>query len=295
MAPNPSHAFSNGGRRGAAGPSAFLVAVMLLFWLGMAVPSPARGEVAVIPVDYARVEDLMPAVEMLLSDTGKTSFDRRTHSLVVVDTPAAIAEIRSLLKKFDRPVPRILLRVRFEEAENHTGGEISASGRIGGRGGSVGTPGASANRIDATVSASDRSGRTVSEQVLRVASGSAAFLTVGRDIPFERWRTVCNRHGACRNVSEFQRIETGFEVIPSVRGERIHLRITPRLGAVAAGPAGSARFVEAATEISVAPGRWVEVGGLVAEGNEVVSQILGRGRASSGRAITIRLKAETEP
>lgn len=254
----------------------------------------ARAEVAVIPVDYARADDLMPAIEMLLTDTGKASFDRRTHSLVVVDTPEAVAGIRSLLEKFDLPVPQLTIRVRFEEIEKRSDRGVFATGRVGGSGGSVGTPGSGANRIDATVSDTRRTGRTVSEQILRVASGSAAFIAVGRDIPYtQRWAAVCRRHAACGEITAFQRVDTGFDVVPSVRGDRVQLQITPRLGAVAAGPAGSARFVRAATEVSVTPGQWVDLGAMVASGNEVFSEILGRGAGSSNKEVNIRLKVET--
>ena len=268
--------------------------VLSVFCLMAATAAMARAEVAVIAVDYARVDDLMPAIEMLLTDTGKASFDRRTHSVVVVDTPEAVAGIRSLLEKFDRPVPQLTIRVRFEEAESRTGREVSARGRIGGSAGSLGTPDSAANRMDATVSDSRHSGRTVSEQTLRVASGSAAFIAVGRDIPYtQRWAAVCRRYAACGEFTAFQRVETGFDVAPSVRGNRVHLKITPRLGAVTDGQPGATRFVSAATEISVSPGQWIDLGAMVADGNDIFSEILGRGRESSNRSINIQLKVET--
>ena len=88
----------------------FILAVLVVVSL-LGETAPVGAEVAIIAIDHARVGDILPAARMLLSPDGKLSVDRRTHSLVVVDSPAAIAGIESLVKKLDIPVPQITVRV----------------------------------------------------------------------------------------------------------------------------------------------------------------------------------------
>ena len=268
-----------------------LAALMVICGAGLFHPGGARGEVAVIGIDAARPEDLMPAVEMLLSDTGKASFDRRTHSLVVVDRPAVVDNIRTLLKKLDRPARQLTIRVRFDETARDADRNVSARGRW-----STGTPNGGSNRVDIALGGSRRSRSSTTEQVIRVLSGSAAVITVGRDIPFTRkWSDLCRRFSGGPAFTGFRRIETGFEVVPRFQDRGVLLRITPRLGAMANGPGGSARLVQAATEILAEPGRWIDLGRIAVAGNEAFTRILGRGDSGSQETTQIWLKVETGP
>ena len=48
-----------------------------------------------------------------LSPRGSVSFDTRTNTLLVIDTPKKIAEVRSLLQTIDRPVDQVLIEARI--------------------------------------------------------------------------------------------------------------------------------------------------------------------------------------
>jgi type II secretory pathway component HofQ len=269
---------------------------MLALLVAVSLPggtAPARAELAVITIDHASVEDILPAAQILLTPDGKLSFDRRTHALVVVDSPAAIAGIRALLEKLDRPVPQMIVRVRFVEKSADDERSLAGQGRISVPGGSVGTPGPKGAGFNLTLENRNRAARHTTEQVLRTTSGRPALITVGREIPYSQtWALLCRKYAACATTTVFHRVETGFEVTPSVRGDRAHLRITPRIGSMDPAAPGATRFAEAATEISVAPGQWIDLGALVATGNEVFSEILGRGKGGRHGETNIMLMVE---
>ncbi len=253
----------------------------------------AMAEVTVIDIDHARVEDILPAAEMLLSPNGKLSFDRRTHALVVMDNPEAIAGIRTLLKKLDVPVPQITVRVRFVENRTNDKRSVTGRGRVSAPGGSIGTPGTNVDGLRLTLENRNRASRHTTEQIIRTTSGSPALITVGREIPYSQtWNLLCRKYAACGTNTAFHRVETGFEITPSARGDRVHLRITPRIGSMDPAVPGATRFAGAATEIFTTPGQWIDLGAMVAAENEVFSEILGRGGGAGTEQTNIMIRVE---
>src|SRR5690625_2765974 len=53
-----------------------------------------------------------------LSPRGSVSFDKRTNTLLINDTPKKIKEIRNLVAKLDRPVQQVLIEARIVAATN---------------------------------------------------------------------------------------------------------------------------------------------------------------------------------
>jgi type II secretory pathway component HofQ len=54
-----------------------------------------------IQVKYAKEADLVPAVTLVLSESGTVKFDARSGHLLVTDTPAKVEEIRALVESLD--------------------------------------------------------------------------------------------------------------------------------------------------------------------------------------------------
>jgi type IV pilus assembly protein PilQ len=77
---------------------------------------PLRTEFIV--VNYAKADDLEKLLKTagqhsFLSDRGNVSIDKRTNTLIIQDTPAKIAEIRSLITSLDTPVRQVLIESRI--------------------------------------------------------------------------------------------------------------------------------------------------------------------------------------
>lgn len=67
-----------------------------------------------------------------LSPRGSISFDRRTNTLLVIDIPARVSEIRRLVNQLDKPVDQVLIEARIVIANEDFARELGA--RFGIRG-----------------------------------------------------------------------------------------------------------------------------------------------------------------
>jgi type IV pilus assembly protein PilQ len=77
---------------------------------------PLRTEF--ITINYAKADDLEKLLKTagqhsFLSDRGNVSIDKRTNTLIIQDTVAKIAEIRSLITSLDTPVRQVLIESRI--------------------------------------------------------------------------------------------------------------------------------------------------------------------------------------
>ena len=67
-----------------------------------------------------------------LSPRGSVSFDNRTNTLLVIDIPKKVQEIKELLQVLDRPVDQVLIEARIVIADESFGKELGARFGIGG-------------------------------------------------------------------------------------------------------------------------------------------------------------------
>ncbi len=85
------------------------------------------------------------ATSGFLSPRGRVSFDERTNTLLVVDTPDRVERIRELVAKLDKPVQQVLIESRIVVATDNFTREIGAkfgiSGGFPGGGTTVATSG----------------------------------------------------------------------------------------------------------------------------------------------------------
>lgn len=72
------------------------------------------------------------ATRGFLSPRGSVSFDRRTNTLLVVDIPKKVEEIRQLVALLDRPVDQVLIEARIVIAQDSFGRELGARFGISG-------------------------------------------------------------------------------------------------------------------------------------------------------------------
>jgi type IV pilus assembly protein PilQ len=95
-----------------------------------------------------------------LSSRGSLSFDRRTNTLLVIDIPARVAEIRRLVSQLDKPVDQVLIEAKIVIATEDFARELGAKFGINGFRNNV----AFGNSLDST-------GRTVNS----MATSELAF------------------------------------------------------------------------------------------------------------------------
>jgi len=235
-------------------------------------------EVAVIKIKHRWASELAPIVQSMLSPDGSVTVSEQVNSLVIVDNPDAIQRVRAYLDQFDKPLDQVRIRVRFYEQRTGEVGSASARGRVSGEDWHVATGGRRKDGADISVEKARRHRTNFSEHSIIATAGQVAYIVAGKEIPYhEGWSDLSRRYGRGENMLIFQVVESGFDVTPIISGENVLLKIVPRI-AYDGDQDAVVRFYGAQTEVTVPLGRWVEIGGVGNQKNEVITEILSQGR-----------------
>jgi type II secretory pathway component GspD/PulD (secretin) len=249
-------------------------------------------EVAVIRVKYRGAEEMAPIVQGLLSPDGHLSVDTRVNSLVIVDNPAAIQRVHEYLNRFDVPIERLRIRVRFYEKQTADQRAASIDGSVSGKDWRIATGGQNKDGVEINLENRMRDQNSVSEYFVMTSSGSPAYIATGNEIPYRQtWGYRLGRHRKKTGPVTYKKIETGFEVTPRIVGDQVNLKIIPRVTHDNTTD-GVIRFHGAQTNLMVPLGQWVEIGGSDRQQNEIVSEILSRRRGDEMFSLTMALMVE---
>lgn len=264
----------------------------LVLVIGVLCSVALAKDVAVIRIKYRWARELAPIVQSMLSPDGSVTVSERVNSLVIVDNPDAIQRVRAYLDQFDKPLEQVRIRVRFYEQRTGEAGSISARGRVSGDDWHVATGGKRKDGGDIFVEEGRRQQMNFSEHAVIATAGQAAYIVAGKEIPYhDRWPDLSRRYGRGVNTVIFQVVETGFDVIPIISDENVLLKIVPRM-AYDDDKDAVVRFYGAQTEVRVPYGRWVEIGGVGDQKNEVIKEILSRGRRNQTTSMSMSIMAE---
>jgi hypothetical protein len=258
-----------------------LSALILVFWGAL---NPLEAKVAVIPVEYTGEAAILPLAERLRSPSGRVSFDRRTHALVVVDTPEAIERIRDLVRRIDLPPETLVVRLRRQRPRDEREAAGAVRGQISGPGWSAGTDGSTEDDIDIALKQRQDRSDPAGEQVMRVRAGSPSYFAAGIITPdAARRNKLCSGSFQCRQAASYQHVDAGLEITPTRQGNQVRLRITPGISGVDEVRGRLVRISEGSTEIRIPIGQWVDVGALASADSTSIDALLTRGE-TGGRA-----------
>jgi hypothetical protein len=225
-----------------------------------AVAFPGSGQQAleIIPLRHRTVEQVLPVLRPLL-EPGATLTGQRGQ-LIVRTSPDNLAHLRQALAAIDRPLRRLQISVRFQEATRSEDQEIAAGGRIGHRGA----------RIDVYARDAQGAGAERVDQRIQVLEGGRAHIMAGQTTPLPGgvWDTG-----------------TGFEAVPRLAGDTVLLDIAPQKQSLE----GQQRM---ATTVSARLGEWFEVGTAVSQAAREDRGIASRSRSASTASQRIWLKVE---
>ncbi len=229
----------------------------------------------IIKVKKRPAKELLPQIQTLLSPTGRASVDTLSNAIIVSDTREAVENIQQLTARLDRPVPQVTLRLRYRQAGTKTRSLSTTGGISGGEGGL---------RMHTDTFHQNKTLQ------LTLSSGSSGYLMVGRDIPFTDYQLdLCNRYGYRFGwLTQYKRVENGFDVHAVALGSRVDLTLLPRLSF---GDSREIRFTRAATRITIPVDTWVPVAASDAGTNPVAAAILTANGQSNSRAMVIEVKA----
>ena len=166
----------------------FPVILSILFLSIVALVNLSLAEIAVIRIHFRDASELLPMVETLLSPEGKASVDNRTNSIIIKDRRESLDRIREVLAQSDKPGEQVRIRFRFQEEDLSRERDISVSGKVSGKRGSVAIGKRKRDGVSVNIRDSEVNQRRHSESFITVVSGGSAYIRVGKDIPYtERW------------------------------------------------------------------------------------------------------------
>jgi len=217
--------------------------------------SAAQYALEIIPLRHRTVEQVLPTLRPLVEPGG--TLTGQGNQLIVRASPANLADIRRALDAIDRPLRRLQISVRFDDALEASSQGIEASGRIGNRGSRV--------EVQAQQSSS-RSDERVDQRV-QVLEGGRAMIFTGQSRPV-----------VAREVVVVQDLATGFEVVPRISGENVYLELAPQRETPQS-------FERASSSVTGRLGEWFELG---AAGSSATREDRGIASASGARAAQSR-------
>lgn len=215
----------------------------------------AQGPLEILGLRHRSAEQVLPALRPLL-DAGAT-LTGHGYQLIVRTSPANLAELRQALQAIDRPLARLQISVRFDQAGHAERSGIAVRGEAGSGGA----------RVDVRASGERSASAGQVAQRLQVLEGARAHLLVGEV-----------RAIRLPDASVLYETGTGFTAVPRLAGETVHLEIAPR-------QQSAAQYQAAATTVSAPLGEWFALG-------EVVGAASANGaRSSESRRIWVKVEA----
>jgi hypothetical protein len=213
----------------------------------------AQYPLEIIALKHSTVEQVLPALRPLLEPGGMLSGQQ--GQLFLRASPANVADIRRALEALDRPLRRLQISVRFDDARDVSKEALEASGRIGNR----------ASEVEVRAQSSRRSLDERVDQRVQVVEGGRAFISVGQSRPAVQRQRIQTPGGViAQETLIMQDAVTGFEVVPRLSGERVFLDIAPqRESFTSSGALQGQRMSSAA---SARLGEWVELGAVTSSG-----------------------------
>lgn len=193
----------------------------------------SQQSLEVIALRHRTAEQVLPTLRPLLEPGGVLT--GQSNQLIVRASPANLAQIKLALEAIDRPLRRLLISVRFDDASAAAGQGLEASGRISNRG----------SRIEIGVQDERGSAAERVDQRIQVLEGGRAFIMTGRSTPVP----------LTRDTAIIRETATGFEAVPRlVGGETVLVDIAPQRETLD-------EQQRLATTVSARLGEWFELGG----------------------------------
>jgi hypothetical protein len=230
----------------------------LAFLACFAVQAAAQHALEIIPLRHRTVDQVLPALRVLLEPGGTLSGDR--GQLIVRTSPGNLAQLKQALAAIDRPLRRLQISVRFDDAAEASSQGIEAGGRVSNRGARVELQGRN-----------DRSHATERvDQRIQVLEGGRALIMTGQSTPLPGaiWETG-----------------SGFEAVPRLSGDTVLVDIAPQKESLEAQQ-------RLATTLSARLGEWFEVGATVASAvrDERGTASSSRSRSSETRRVWLKVE-----
>lgn len=229
-----------------------LAALVLAAPRGRAAAQGGDWTIERIVVKHRFAADLGAPARVALSPSGTLAVDDASNSLIVRDSPASVAAVRSLVAQLDVEPRSVTVRVRTIEQR-----ALERSRSDVGVAGSLDSAGEAHVRVGVVLGKDSIGGAARTTQALTVQSGQRAVITLGGTQPVVVGRTRMHDEVGFRDFGSQMTVE------PTVLGDgRVRVRLSPRSTTPIAPRSSVARGAGIDTEVVLAPGESLVLGGV---------------------------------
>ena len=230
----------------------------------LATHASSQNALEIIPLRHRTADQVLPALQPLM-EPGATLSGQGTQ-LFVRASPANLAELRRALEAIDRPLRRLQISVRLDDALERAARDVEASGRISSnRGGS----------FELQAQDAQRAGAERVTQRVQVLEGGRAFIYTGQSTPIF-------------DGSVTRETASGFEAVPRLAGGGVLVEIAQRRDT-------SGQQQALATTVSGRLGEWLDVGGAMESAARSDRGIAAARASQSAQSRRVWLKVEALP
>ena len=206
---------------------------------------------------------ILQTIRTLAGPEGVVHPDRANARLLVITTAARHQQIQAALPSLTSVPRNVQVAVRFQQAgrQQQRGAVLGGQGTY--RAADPLHRGALRMRVSAIDNTTTTSGDTT--QLLTVSSGHVASLFIGTEVPYlDYLMDYLVGRRVLRERIAWERVGAQLVVQPTIIGEGpvINIRLYPQLSGTVAGRPFTRQIVELATEVEVADGRTLQLGGL---------------------------------
>lgn len=252
---------------------------LLLFLTGAVIAAETRLEV--VDLQHRPADQMAEIVQPLLQQD--EAVQAHGFQLILRARPDTIRQVRTLLQSLDRAPRRLRISVRHDATTRSVRRGAEAGARIGPDDSEVRA------RIYGTEARDDGS----ADQQLQVLEGNPAFIAFGQSVPVGERTVIIESGGATvHDGIQYRDVRSGFYVLPQVRGQRVHLRISPRREAFSRSGGGVVNVQQAETVVEGPLGQWIELGGTLEQTTSRDSGVVYRTQRRSELQARIEVKVE---
>ena len=230
----------------------------------VATQASSQNALEIISLRHRTAEQVLPALQPLM-EPGATLTGHGTQ-LIVRTSPGNLAELRRALEVIDRPLRRLQISVRVDDARERAAREVEASGRISSNRGSS---------LEVQAQDAQRVGAERVDQRVQVLEGGRAFIYTGQSTPIF-------------DGSVTRETASGFEAIPRLAGGGVLVEIAQRRDTP-----GQQQALT--TTVSGRLGEWLDVGGAIDNATRTDRGIAAARSSQSAQSRRVWLKVEALP
>lgn len=213
------------------------------------------------PVRFTDPQEAREIIMLMHPSAETLKIQSADHELAVTGTEEQHRVVRQMLRELDAPPKNVQITVNFSGSETSSGREAGFRQR----GPVVIRDGEVEGRIEGRFGSRRSTVEENTSQMLVAMDGRAASLRVGERVPYLTWLIEYgHRHGYVRETGiEWRDVGSFLAVEPTIVGTGlIRVRLIPQLsGRKQNGERETIRFTHLATEVTVADGQTLSIGG----------------------------------